>query len=132
MTSRSLVAWSWVVVALLAAHDLTHLLDNGLDTGLGLLAAVAIPQWLFVAVAMAVIIRGDPAHSRLAALLLGISVAIGFAIVHLLPFSPAAYWDLHPSVISWILAWTPAAAGLALAALAWPPRRATAPAHAPA
>ena len=53
MANRALVAWSWVVVALLAAHDLTHLLDDGLDTGLGLLAAVAIPQWLFVAVAMA-------------------------------------------------------------------------------
>jgi hypothetical protein len=125
---RSLVVWSWVVVALLAAHDLTHLLDDGLDTGLGSLAALALPQWLFVGVAMAVIVRGDPGRSRLAALLLGVSVAAGFALVHLLPFSPAAYWDLHPSVISWILAWTPIAAGLVLAALAWPPRRVAAPA----
>jgi hypothetical protein len=79
-----------------------------------------------------VITRGDPARSRLAALLLGATVAIGFAIVHLLPFSPAAYWDLHPSVISWVLAWAPAAAGLVLAALAWSPSRAAAPAHASA
>jgi len=128
--SRSLVAWSWVVLALLAAHDVTHALDDGLETGLGELAAVSLPQWLFLAVAMAVIVRGDPAHSRLAALLLGVGVAIGFAVIHLLPFAIAAYWDLHPSFLSWVLAWVPAVAGLTLAALAWQELRATAPAAA--
>ena len=128
--SRSLVAWSWVVLALLAAHDVTHALDDGLETGLAELAAVSLPQWLFLAVAMAVIVRGDPARSRLAALLLGVSVAIGFAVIHLLPFALAAYWDLHPSFLSWVLAWVPAVAGLTLAALAWQELRATAPAAA--
>ena len=121
---RSLVLWSWIVLALLAAHDLTHILDDGLDTSPGQLALVAIPQWLALAVVMAVVLRGDRAHSRTAALLLGLSVAVGFAVVHLLPSSLAAYWDLEPSVVSWVLAWVPTAAGLVLAALAWPQLRA--------
>jgi hypothetical protein len=105
-------------------------LDDGLDTPLGQLAIVAIPQWLFLAVVMAVVMRGDPARSRLAALLLGVSVTIGFAVIHLLPFSPAAYWDLHPAVVSWVLVWVPAAAALVLVALAWPRRRTRTPARA--
>lgn len=118
--SRSLAVWSWVVLALLAAHDLTHALDDGLATRPGQLASVAVPQWLVLAAVMAVILRGDRARSRAAALLLGIAVAVGVALVHLLPVSPAAFWDLQPSVISWILAWVLAAVGLVLAALAWP------------
>ena len=114
---RSLVTWSWAVLALLAAHDLTHLLDGGLDTGLGALALVAIPQWLLLAAVMAIVVRGDPAASRAAALVLGLTVAVGFAAVHLLPFSPAAFWDVHPAAISWVLVWASIAAGLALAAL---------------
>jgi NO-binding membrane sensor protein with MHYT domain len=109
-----MVALAWVVLGLLAAHDATHLLDDGLDTPLGLLAAVAIPQWLFLGVAMGVVLRGEESQARLAALLIGISVAIGFAAIHLLPVSPAAYWDLDPSGISWCLAWAPAVAALAL------------------
>ena len=120
MAPRGLVLGAWVVLALLAAHDVTHVLDDGLETPLGLLASVAIPQWLFLAVAMSVVLRGDPAHSRLAALLIGISVALGFAAIHLLPFSPAGYWDLHPSGLSWVLVWLPAVAGLVLVAIAWP------------
>ncbi len=114
---RSLVAWSWVVLALLAAHDLTHIFDGGLDTGLGALALVAIPQWLLLAAVMAIVVRGDPAASRAAALVLGLTVAVGFAAVHLLPFSPAAFWDLQPAAISWVLVWASIAAGLVLAAL---------------
>ena len=119
---RSLVLWSWVVLGLLAAHDLTHLLDEGLETGLGQLALVAIPQWLVLAVVMAVVLRGDRAQSRTAALVLGLAVAAGFAVVHLLPSSLAAYWDLQPSGVSWVLAWLPTAAGLLLAVGAWSQR----------
>jgi len=107
-----------VVLALLAAHDLTHSLDGGLDTGLGELAAVSIPQWLLLAAVMAIILRGDPAPSRTAALVLGATVAAGFVVVHLLPFSPVAFWDLEPSTISWALVWASIAAGLVLAGLA--------------
>jgi hypothetical protein len=114
---RSLVTWSWAVLALLAAHDLTHLLDDGMDTPLGALALVAIPQWLLLAAVMAIVVRGDPAASRAAALVLGLTVAVGFAAVHLLPFSPAAFWDVHPAAISWVIVWASIAAGLALAAL---------------
>jgi len=120
MAPRTLILGAGVVLTLLAAHDVTHLVYDGLETPLGQLAYVAIPQWLFLAVAMTVILRGDPARSRLAALLVGASVALGFAAIHLLPFSPAAYWDLQPSGVSWVLAWTPAVAGLVLAGLAWP------------
>jgi hypothetical protein len=122
--SRSLVLWSWIVLALLGAHDLTHIFDDGLHTGLGQLALVAIPQWLVLGAVMAIIVRGDGRERQNAALLLGISVAVGFAVIHLLPVSPAAYWDLQPSFVSWVLAWVPAAAGLVLAVLAWPPQRA--------
>ena len=114
---RALVTWSWAVLALLAAHDLTHLLDGGLDTGPGALALVAIPQWLLLAAVMAIVVRGDPAASRAAALVLGLTVAAGFAAVHLLPLSPVAFWDLRPAAISWVLVWASIAAGLALAAL---------------
>jgi hypothetical protein len=122
-----MVLWSWIVLALLAAHDATHLLDEGLETPLGQLALVAIPQWLALAVLMAIVLRGSRGPRQIAALLLGTSVTLGFAVVHLLPFSAAAFWDLRPSVVSWVLAWASAAAGLLLVVLAWPrPRLRTA------
>jgi hypothetical protein len=121
--TRSLVLWSWILLALVAGHDVTHMLDDGLETELGQLALVALPQWLVLAVVMAVVVRGDRAHSRTAALLLGTSVAVGFGVVHLLPFSPAAFWDVQPSVASWMVSWASVAAGVLLAVLAWPPER---------
>ena len=117
--SRSLVISSGVLLVVLAAHDLSHALDGGLETPLGELALVAVPQWLVLAAAMTVIVRGDRARGAAAALLLGIGVAVGFAVVHLLPFSTASYWDLQPSLASWLLAWLPVGLGLAVAALAW-------------
>ena len=117
--SHPLVLWSSVVLLLLAAHDFSHALDGGLDTSLGALALVAVPQWAFLAVLMAVIVRGEPRQAAGAAMLLGAGVVLGFAAVHLLPFSPAAYWDLHPTPLSWVLVWLPLAPGLVLAALAW-------------
>ena len=45
----SLAVGSLALLALLAAHDLTHALDDGLETRLGDLALVAIPQWLALA-----------------------------------------------------------------------------------
>lgn len=120
--SRSLAFWSLVALALLAGHDVTHVLDDGLETPLGQLAFVAVPQWLVLAVVMAVVLRGGRERSRTAALLLGSSVTAGFAVVHLLPLSPASFWELEPSVVSWLLAWMPAAVGLVLAALAWSQR----------
>ena len=110
--------WAWVVLALLAAHDLTHLIDGGLDTSPLELAAVSIPQWLLLAAVMAIVLRGDPRQSRTAALVLGLSVAAGFVVVHLLPLSPAAFSELDPSAVSWALVWVPIAAGLVLAAVA--------------
>jgi hypothetical protein len=116
-----IVRWSWIVLALLAAHDVTHLADGGLDTSPGQLALVAIPQWIVLALVMGIIVR-DPAHRRAAAIVLGASVAVGFALVHLVPFSPTAYWDLEPSALSWALVWVPATAGLVLVGLARPAR----------
>ena len=120
---HSLVLWSWILLALVAAHDVTHLADDGLETSLGQLAVVAIPQWLVLAAVMAIVLRGDPARSRPAALLLGASVAAGFGVVHLLPFSPAAFWDQQPSLASWALAWASIAVGVLLAILARPRER---------
>ena len=122
---RSLVLWSWVVLALLAAHDVTHVVDDGLDTSPGQLAVVAIPQWLALAGLMTVVIRDVGGHGRTAALLLGISVVVGFAIVHLLPVTPISFWELQPSLVSWVLAWAATAAGAWLAVLARPPLRAS-------
>lgn len=107
-----------VLVALLAAHDLTHLFDNGLDTSASQLALVATPQWIAVAVVVAVILRAAPVRSGIAALLFGAGAAVGFALVHLVPFAPAEYWDLSPSTISWALVWIPTAVGVYVAALA--------------
>src|SRR5256885_2852621 len=107
--SRRLAVWSAVLLALLAAHDLSHALDSGLETPLSQLAVVAAPQWLALAVLMAIVLRGDRAQAAAAALLLGIGVTIGFAVAHLLPFSTSSYWKLHPSAVSWALAWAPAA-----------------------
>ena len=115
-----LALWSWVVLGLLAAHDLTHLLDDGLDTSPGQLALVAIPQWIALGVVMAIVLRGDETHRPMAALALGVSVVLGFAVVHLLPVAPTSFWDLQPSAVSWVLGWTTATAGLVLARLAWP------------
>ena len=109
---------AWVVLALLAAHDVTHLADDGLDTSPRQLALVAIPQWLVLAAVMAIVLRGRPDQSRAAAVVLGLSVAVGFVLIHLVPFSPTAYWDLEPAGVSWVLVWLPAALGLVLAALA--------------
>ena len=77
-----------IVLGLLAAHDLTHLLDDGLDTSPGQLALVAIPQWIALGVVMAIVLRGDETHRPMAALALGVSVVLGFALVHLLPIAP--------------------------------------------
>jgi hypothetical protein len=130
MSSRAyVVAVSWILLALVAAHDVTHLADDGLETSPGQLAIVAIPQWLVLAGVMAIVLRGDEAQSRAAALVLGLCVAAGFAAVHFLPFSPAAFWDQQPSAVSWALAWAAVAAGLLLAVLSragdegWPSPR---------
>src|SRR5947209_1819082 len=111
---RSLVIWAGVLLCLLAAHDLSHALDDGLKTPLAELAVVAVPQWLVLAIVFAVIVRADRAHAAAAALLLGTGVAIGFLVVHLLPFSTDSYWHLQPSAVSWAFAWLPASAGLAV------------------
>ena len=130
MSSRAyVVATSWTLLALVAAHDVTHLADDGLETSLGQLAIVAIPQWLVLAAVMAIVLRGDPAQRRAAALVLGLSVAAGFGVIHLLPFSPAAFWDQQPSAVSWALAWASVAVGLLLAGVSraggagWPSSR---------
>ena len=114
-----LIVWSAVVLVLLAGHDLTHALDDGLETSLGALAAIAVPQWLLLAAAMWTIARADRTRSAGAALLVGVSVVVGFAAVHLVPVSPVAYWDLHPTTLSWVLVWAPLIAGLVLTTLAW-------------
>ena len=123
--ARSLVLWSWIVLVLLAAHDVTHVVDDGLETPLAQFPIVAVPQWIALGVVMAVVLRGDPFHSQTAALLLGIGVTVGVAVVHLLPITSAALWEVQPSVVSWVLVWASTAAGLLLAVLARPPLRAS-------
>jgi len=115
---RSVVVLSWVVLVLLAAHDVTHLADGGLDTSPGQLALVAIPQWIALAAVMVIVVRGPEERRRIAALVLGVSVVVGFAVIHLLPFSLADYSELEPSGLSWVLVWLPTAAALVLVALA--------------
>jgi hypothetical protein len=116
---RPIVLWSAIVLALLLAHDFSHALDHGLETSLVALAAIAVPQWAFLAFLMSVIVRGERLRAAGAALLLGAGMVLGFALVHLVPFSPASYWDLHPTTLSWVLVWLPLAAGAVLTTLAW-------------
>jgi hypothetical protein len=117
--SRTLGLWSGVLLALLAGHDLTHAFDDGLETPLGGLALVAIPQWIALAVLAAFIFRAERVRAATAALLLGLGVTLGFAVIHLLPFATASYWDLSPSAVSWLFAFLPPAVGLVVIALAW-------------
>ena len=109
----------WALLALLLAHDVSHLVDEGLDTSAGQLALVAIPQWLAIAGVVWVVLRGEMLAASGAALLLGVGVAIGFAVIHLAPFALASYDELDPSAASVALAWVPLAVGLVLAALGW-------------
>jgi hypothetical protein len=121
--ARPLVAWSFALMALLAAHDVSHAVDDGLRTSLGALALVAVPQWIVLGLVAAVIVRGTPDQSALAALVLGAGVVVGLTAVHLLPLSSAAYWDLEPSAASWLLAVVPLLVAVVVVALAWPRRR---------
>ena len=117
--SRRLAVSSLALLALLAGHDASHVLDDGLDTKPGALALVAVPQWIVLAVVAAVILRAERARGALAALLLGAGTTVGFVAIHLLPFAPASYSDLDPSPVSWLLVWAPALFGLIVSALAW-------------
>ena len=118
--TRGVLLTTCGLLALLAGHDLSHALDEGLDTSLRALALVAMPQWLVLAAVLAVILRAERPRAHAAALLLGLGVSAGLLAVHLLPLSAAPYSDLDPSAVSWLLAWVPAAVGLLLAALALP------------
>src|SRR3954464_5960250 len=117
--SRPLVVWSGVLLVLLAAHDLSHLLDSGLDTKASQLALIAVPQWIVLGIVMTIIVRGEPRVSAIAGFLLGAGAAVGFALVHLAPFAPADYWGLSPTTVSWALAWIPTGVGVLVAWLAW-------------
>ena len=114
------VTTTWFLLALLAGHDLSHLLDGGLDTSAGALALVAVPQWLALGAVMAIVLRAGRPTAHLAALVLGLAVTVGLLVVHLVPGSAAPYTELEPSVVSWALAWVPAVVGLVLVALAAP------------
>ena len=116
--SRTIGLLTWALLALIAAHDATHLFDDGLETSAGQLALVATPQWIVIAAVVAVILRGRAERAAIAALLLGAGTVLGFAIVHLLPFALAPYDELEPSAVSWVLVWVPTAAAVALAAAA--------------
>ena len=107
-----------MLLALLALHDGSHALDEGLETGLGELALVAVPQWIVLAVIAWVIVRGEHRRAAAAALVLGVGTLIGFVAVHLLPFSPADYYDLAPSPASWVLVWLPIPVATGLVVLA--------------
>ena len=113
-----IVAWSGVLLALLAGHDLTHAFDDGLRTDLGALVLVAVPQWIASIVVLAVMLRADRSRAATMALLLGAATVVGVVAVHLLPVSSASYWELDPSPVSWLFAWVPPVVGLVLAGLA--------------
>ena len=112
--------WVWVVLGLLAAHDLTHLLDDGLDTSPGQLALVAIPQWIALGVVMAIVLRGDEAHRPMAALALGVSVVLGFAVVICCRWRPPRSGTCSRRGCPGSSAGPPRPPRLVLTGLAWP------------
>lgn len=116
--SRPLVLACAALLVLLAGHDLAHLLDDGLDTSAGQLALVATPQWIVLAAVMAAIVRCSRPRGAALALVLGVGASAGVLLVHLLPFAPAAYWDLSPSAASWALLWLPVVVAAVVAGLA--------------
>ena len=117
--SRRLTASVVVLLGLLAAHDLTHAFDDGLETSLGGLALVAIPQWIVLAVVLVLILRSERVRGAQLSLALGLGATVGFATVHLLPFAPAPYQDLDPSPLSWLFLVLPTVLGVVVSALAW-------------
>ena len=125
--SRRLVVAVSLLLAGLAAHDLSHAFDAGLDTRLSGLALVAVPQWIVLGVVLAVVLRGGRLRGAQMALALGAGATIGFTAVHLLPFAPAPYQDLDPSALSWLFLVLPTLLAVVVSALALAELSATRP-----
>jgi hypothetical protein len=104
---------------LLAVADVLHAIDHtrqGRTLGFEVYAA-GVAGWIALAVLLVLVARGH----RLAApfaVAVGLSVAVGFVLVHVAPhwsaFSdPYSAWD--PDAVSWVLVVVPVLAGLWLA-----------------
>jgi hypothetical protein len=107
---------------LLAGTDVLHALDHtrqGRSLGFEVYAA-GVAGWMALAALLVLVARCDRLAAPYAAAV-GLSVAIGFLLVHVAPhwsaFSdPYSAWD--PDWLSWALVAVPVAAGLWLAVVA--------------
>jgi len=107
---------------LLTATDVLHALDHtrqGRDLGAEVYAA-GIAGWIALAVLLVLVARGHPLAAPYAAAV-GLSVAVGFALVHVAPHWSAfsdPYAGFDPDALSWALVALPVLAGLNLAVVA--------------
>ena len=101
---------------LLVVADVLHALDHtrqGRTLGFEVYAA-GVAGWIALAVLLVLVARGHPLAAPYA-VAVGLSVAVGFVLVHVAPhwsaFSdPYSSWD--PDALSWVLVAVPVAAGL--------------------
>lgn len=106
-----------VVVALHLAHDLDHVRQGGRDSIGDAVPFLAVTAWLSTILLVVLVAR----RHRLApgfAVFFGLTFALGFVVVHLLPdwgaFSDS-YQVYDPDALSWVLGALPIAGGLWLA-----------------
>lgn len=114
---RALRVTAVVLFALIVGHDISHIADPGLDTPLGALAIISVPQYVGLIWILNAVLRSPPRRSAGAGLALGLAVLAGFVVAHLLPFGPAPFYDEHPAFASWLLLWLPIGTCLLLIAL---------------
>ena len=107
---------------LLVVADVLHALDHtrqGRTLGAEVYAA-GIAGWIALAVLLVLVARGHPLAAPYA-FGVGLSVAVGFVLVHVAPHWSAfsdPYSSFDPDVLSWALVAVPVAAGLWLVAVA--------------
>ena len=102
-----------IVVALIAAHDIDHVVEEDRLVELPTLFWVFLPfQYAVLIGGIALVLRRDAPAPDFVAALSAVTI-VGFAGIHLVPGSIGPYADYDPSWVSWTLVFVPIAAALA-------------------
>jgi hypothetical protein len=116
MTRTALGRATLLLVAVHVLHDLDHVRQG--TSAPGEVVGTAVAGWLATIVLVVLVARGHRLAPLYAAVF-GITFALGFVAVHVLPhwsaFS-ASYAESGADALSWLLAFVPIAAGLYLSA----------------
>src|SRR5215216_7784532 len=96
-----LIATTVAYVALVAAHDLDHIVNEGNLYDLPAFFWVLLPfQYAVILGVAALVIRRDRRGPLLAGVL-GLLAAVLFVVLHAVPFGPAAYSDTDAGFVDW-------------------------------